>query len=193
MTHTSKALLRTDVSGRLKALPSDTRKALSAAACTHLEAVLEGLVGGTLLGYLPLPTELDVMDCMAWWLDTGSRLCGPAVHWDAGSMQAHTLDSLDPAAFNHGRHGVREPASQCPLALDELNAVLVPGLAFDAHGQRLGRGGGFYDRLLAQLPDRVQRIGVCFDEQCVGGVPVDAHDQCVNMLVTPTGVHTCCD
>ncbi len=65
-----------------------------------------------------------------------------------------------------------------------VDLILVPGLAFTQCGQRLGRGGGYYDRLLADLPARAQRIGACFDTQIVESLPVEAHDQRVGRVIT---------
>lgn len=75
-----------------------------------------------------------------------------------------------------------------PLAVEELDAVLVPGLAFDLAGGRLGRGGGHYDRFLLRCRPDCLRIGVCFEGQLVGTVPIDPWDQPVDAVVTEAGV-----
>lgn len=74
------------------------------------------------------------------------------------------------------------------LAPQDLDAVLVPGLAFDAAGLRLGRGGGHYDRLLARLPRRCLRIGLCFEGQRVPALPAEPWDQGVDALATEAGI-----
>jgi 5-formyltetrahydrofolate cyclo-ligase len=86
-----------------------------------------------------------------------------------------------------GPWGIREPDPQrCPrMTLADATCVLVPGVAFDATGARLGYGGGFYDRLLATAPT-VPRIAAAFDLQLVDAVPVDAHDLRVDRVITPT-------
>ncbi|HLP77584.1 MAG TPA: 5-formyltetrahydrofolate cyclo-ligase, partial [Candidatus Paceibacterota bacterium] len=71
-----------------------------------------------------------------------------------------------------------------PVSLNQLDLVLVPGVAFDACGRRLGRGKGFYDRLLADT--RGIKCGVAFDEQIVTGIPVEPHDVLVDCILTPT-------
>ena len=75
-----------------------------------------------------------------------------------------------------------------PIAPEELEAVLVPGLAFDAAGRRLGRGGGHYDRFLARTGPGCLRLGLCFEGQWLPAVPVEAHDQGVDAVVTEAGV-----
>ena len=191
MTALSKADLRHSMKERVQALDDAQRRASSRAACELLKGVLGEPAGRALLGYLPLPGELDVMACLAWWLQGDGRLGAPVVDWSAGTMVAGALSGLDDACLRIGKHGVREPASDQVMPLDQMDMILVPGLAFDDAGKRLGRGGGFYDRLLAGMAGDVRRIGVCFDQQRANAVPVDAHDQRVDVLVTPAGVVEC--
>lgn len=83
-----------------------------------------------------------------------------------------------------GRFGVREPAAWCPvIPWNQLDLVLVPGLGFDLSGGRLGRGRGYYDRLLARVPGTV--CGVAFEEQLCETVPREGHDVRLDCLVTP--------
>ena len=84
-----------------------------------------------------------------------------------------------------GQFGIREPAEGCAeLPLKRLDLILVPGVAFDLHGHRLGRGKGFYDQLLAVV--RGTTCGVAFDQQIAGEIPVEPHDVHVNCILTPT-------
>ena len=84
------------------------------------------------------------------------------------------------------RWGIREPqASPDALVLPpEVDLILVPGVAFTPAGQRCGRGGGFYDRLLASLPARACKVGVCFAEQVTEEVPREPHDVAVNVVIS---------
>jgi 5-formyltetrahydrofolate cyclo-ligase len=84
-----------------------------------------------------------------------------------------------------GQFGVREPSESCAqFPLNRLDLVLVPGIAFDLHGRRLGRGKGFYDQLLAAV--RGKTCGVAFDEQIVNEIPVEPHDVLLNCILTPS-------
>jgi 5-formyltetrahydrofolate cyclo-ligase len=84
-----------------------------------------------------------------------------------------------------GQFGIREPVEGCSrLRLKRLDLILVPGVAFDLHGRRLGRGKGFYDTLLAVM--RGTTCGVAFDQQIVGEIPVEPHDVHLNCILTPT-------
>lgn len=85
-----------------------------------------------------------------------------------------------------GSFGVREPdPERCSLVpMSEIEFLLVPGVAFDRHGGRLGRGGGFYDRLLEQLPKSVPRVGAFFACQELTEVAREAHDQPLDRVIT---------
>ncbi|HZL13918.1 MAG TPA: 5-formyltetrahydrofolate cyclo-ligase, partial [Verrucomicrobiae bacterium] len=84
-----------------------------------------------------------------------------------------------------GQFWVREPKSGCSkIPLEKFDLVLVPGIAFDLRGNRLGRGQGFYDRLLAETSG--VKCGVCFDGQLVEKIPAEPHDARVNFIFTPT-------
>ena len=137
--------------------------------------------GAILMGFMPLPDEIDPTPAMQRWLDAGGRLAVPVSDWRACTMQAGEVTSLDETAFETRRHGIREPCVSVLLSADELAVVLVPGLAFDAAGGRLGRGGGFYDRFLEKL--RCPTIGVCYSAQVVPRVSQDPHDRTVQAVI----------
>ena len=83
-----------------------------------------------------------------------------------------------------GKFGIRDPAPTCvAIPLQDLELVLVPGVAFDARGHRLGRGKGFYDRLLQNFTGK--KIGVAFDEQIVDAVPAGKDDVKMDIILTP--------
>jgi 5,10-methenyltetrahydrofolate synthetase len=87
--------------------------------------------------------------------------------------------------LSHGQYGIREPGGHCiAIPSNRLDLILVPGVAFDAYGRRLGRGKGFYDQLLESV--RGTTCGVAFDEQIVEAVPVEPHDVYLNCILTPT-------
>ena len=79
--------------------------------------------------------------------------------------------------------GIDEPQGD-PIALAEIDAIVVPGIAFDHHGYRMGYGGGFYDRLLDKLD--APSIGVCPDALFVETLTIEPHDRCVDYVVTET-------
>ena len=76
------------------------------------------------------------------------------------------------------------------VATEELDIALVPGIAFDEQGRRLGQGGGYYDRILPHLKPEAVAIGIAFDEQVIAEVPASTHDRRVDYILTPTRLIT---
>jgi len=115
------------------------------------------------------------------------RFCYPRI--EAGGMAFFEVESssdLVPAPWHPKiREPVFTPESLVPP--DKIDLILVPGLAFTRDGQRLGRGGGYYDRYLAALPSVAMKLGVCFQFQLVDSLPLEAHDQRVHAVVTENG------
>lgn len=156
--------------------------------------IMERLVGSPLwagadlvMAYLALPSEVS-LDGL-WSAIPRPRLAAPRVEWRGGVMEPVLLD--DPIAGVEIRaHGVREPVGDGVADAGALDLVLVPGLAFDPEGRRLGRGGGFYDRFLPRAASAV-RIGVCWSGQVVDRVPSGEGDERVHMLVTEDGLRGC--
>ena len=95
-----------------------------------------------------------------------------------------------PADLSPGRFNVLEPKAGCPsVPLNQLDLVFVPGVAFDFNGRRLGRGKGFYDRLLAEV--RGYKCGVAFEVQVIAAVPEEPHDVRVDSILTPARWQLC--
>jgi 5-formyltetrahydrofolate cyclo-ligase len=151
--------------------------------------------GSTVMLYAPVAglAEIDLVPLADGLLDRGCRLCVPRVNWTDKTMVAALVANLtsgvvaDPAGI---RQGMKMAPPEAPVVDNrELDAVVVPGLGFDAAGGRIGRGAGFYDRFLAGLPsDRPVRVALSFDEQIVEEVPVEGHDAPIGVIVTPSRV-----
>jgi 5-formyltetrahydrofolate cyclo-ligase len=105
-------------------------------------------------------------------------------------LTLHWVD--DPADMAPGAFGVLEPPAEAPLAPpDAIEVAIVPGVAFDEAGRRIGFGKGYYDALLAEWGDRVFTVGIAYDEQVVDACPAEAHDRGVSVIVTPTRTIRC--
>lgn len=157
----------------------------ASAAVTHRLATLPELaVVKTVLGYAATKREVSVDAALEALLARGTTVCLPWVDGTAlGVAVVTSLSALEP-----GWRGVREPpaAGRRPLRPSALDALVVPGVGFDATGNRLGYGGGHFDRLLARVRRDAVVIGVALDEQVCGSIPTEAHDRRVDVLVTPT-------
>ena len=140
-----------------------------------------------ILLYFPRPDEPDIR-----LIESASREAGKTVAFPRYRPRTDDYDAAVIAAANEdaqpGKFGILEPLPRCPaLPLNQLDLVLVPGVGFDLLGRRLGRGRGFYDRLLAQVTG--VKCGVAFDEQMVEEIPVEAHDVFLDCILTPTRWH----
>lgn len=180
----AKAILRNEVRARLKSFPAPNRVQVSAALCSRLTAHLVWLQARSVLLFAPLPDEPDIWPLLNQGIATGKTIALPGFLPGTNTYTARRI--LDPARnLVVGKFGIREASDVSPeMELNQLDLVLVPGVAFDSHGRRLGRGKGFYDRLLAGV--RGTKCGVAFDEQLVNAVPVGPLDIPLNCIVTPT-------
>jgi 5-formyltetrahydrofolate cyclo-ligase len=113
--------------------------------------------------------------------ERGARLAYPRVA--EGGLVLHQLDSH--GTLRPGYRGIPEPAAEEPtVSPEEVDLFVIPGLLFDRAGNRLGRGGGHYDRLLAAARPGANRIGLCYAEQVIESVPVDDWDRPLDLIVT---------
>jgi 5-formyltetrahydrofolate cyclo-ligase len=179
----AKAALREQVRARLKGISPAHRVIESAQVCARLKASPFWLAAKSVLLFAPLPDEPDIWPLLADALAGGKLAALPSFDEEQGHYSARLI--RDVATETHiGKFGIREPLPNCPvLPLNQLDLVLVPGVAFELRGRRLGRGKGFYDRLLA-LASGV-KCGIAFDEQIVEMIPVEPHDICLDHLLTP--------
>jgi 5-formyltetrahydrofolate cyclo-ligase len=179
-----KTALRAATLSARRELTRSERQQASLAAVERLRHLPELRRLQTVLLYAALPDELDVGGLVGPLRSAGVRTLFPRVRGDHLELVA----AADLLTLTLGYRGINEPTGPAidPAVVD---AAIVPGVAFDPHGARLGRGGGHYDRLLAQLPEDCVRIGVCFSCQVVPSVPVAAHDEPVDLVVTDRAVH----
>ncbi len=186
----TKPELREAMRGPLGALAPAERAALSAQVCRRVMALEAFTTADTVMLFLPLPGEVDICPIALRCFQTGRTVCVPRVDWERKRMRAVEIRDID-ANLRETRHGVREPSDGRPIPLEQIGLVLAPGLAFDAQGGRLGRGGGFYDRFLepGTANDRLRSrnwftCGVCFDFQVVDRVPTDENDIRLDAVAT---------
>ena len=186
--------------GRKRALRREVREAVLAVTPDDRaemdQAIYGHLLGATLFAHSRVvmlyasafPEEVPTRPLMAGVLAAGKELVLPRVRAEAGEMDLCRL--TDPEAdLLPGRYGIMEPGPECPLQpARAVGLVIVPGLAFDRAGYRLGRGGGYYDRFL-DAPDRTAvSCSVAYGVQLVDAVPREPHDRPVDFLVTEAGM-----
>jgi 5-formyltetrahydrofolate cyclo-ligase len=174
---------KTELRRRLRAELARMTLADCAAASESIRTSIPSLprwqAARTVAAFAALPGEPDLAPFD--WIPE-HRLLLPRVEGE--NLVFHEVH--DPADLIRGAFGVMEPKPEICPATDpaEAEIIFVPGLAFTHHGERLGRGRGYYDRILAQLPHSVLRVGVCFGPQIVESLPTDTHDREVDVIVS---------
>ncbi|MEW9121210.1 MAG: 5-formyltetrahydrofolate cyclo-ligase [Thermotaleaceae bacterium] len=115
-------------------------------------------------------------------------ICIPKTREMLLSQLLNPHEELAPAHF-----GVLEPKAEYirPVNASNIDLVLVPGVAFDRKGYRIGYGGGYYDRFFEKLPKKIPSLALAFDLQLIDSVPTDAFDQAVDYIVTESGIIQC--
>ena len=171
------------------ALSASERAAASQAIAARVVALPEFAAAPAIVLTLPFRSEWDTQLVAQAALAAGKALMVPRVDAAARILTLHRIESLSDAVVASGYRGIPEPRADTPHAAPhDVALALVPGVAFDAAGRRLGYGGGYYDRLLPLLPRGAPRIAGAFDVQLVDAVPFAAHDLAVDTIVTPTRI-----
>ncbi|MEV6689964.1 5-formyltetrahydrofolate cyclo-ligase [Micromonospora sp. NPDC051196] len=189
VTHDAKRTVRVELLARRRALTETERRSAAARVQDELVALVRRLRPIRVAAYLPVGSEPG-----------GAQL--PAVLADAVPAGAQLLlpvlcDDLDldwapwagPQALAAAGRGIREPTTPRlgPTAITSADLVVVPALAVDRRGVRLGRGGGSYDRALARVPTTVLTVAPLHDGELLDALPAERHDRPVRAVVTPTG------
>ncbi len=179
-----KALLRRRVQRAVAAMDACARGAEARSLCHRLGQSAVWQSARTLCLYAPLRDEPDLRPLWDQALAEGKTLALP--RWDLRRGLYVAALVRDPATdLVPGRYGVPEPRPDQPvLPWEQIDCIVVPGIAFDRQGGRLGRGAGHYDRILGTLS--AFRCGVAFTCQIVEAVPVEDHDAQMDAVVTAT-------
>ena len=168
------------------ALPPEMRADASRRIADVITALASFDAARTVLVTLPFRSEWDARRVVLRALAAGKLVASPRVDPVARMLMLRRVVDLE-RDVGPGYRGIPEPHAGCAtLDPDAIDWVLVPGVAFDASGRRLGYGGGYYDRLLPQIRADVPRVAGAFDVQIVDDVPCGPHDLTVDAVVTET-------
>ena len=178
-----KSQLRLELQKCLISIPDEERKEKSRKACRNLISTQEFQNASAIMMYLSLPHELDTSEAIlcAWQL--GKIVVVPKVSWQQRHMIPVQINSLE-TGFSADVAGLRNPITGAPVPFEDIDLVVAPGLGFDRKGNRLGRGGSYYDRFFTNKDLRAPKCGFAFAEQVMESVPVTDHDVKVDFLVT---------
>ncbi len=179
---TEKSALRAHYLDLMKRQAKADRIAKSSQICQQLLANPAFLKAKTVLLYAALPGEVETFAMITETIKLKKITALPIVDTKMKMLIPTVVTSMDD--LREGSYGILEPNAHAPqLNPTDLDVVVVPGLAFDRHNNRLGRGIGYYDRFLSGLPGLSHTIGLAFDFQISDCLPVEGHDVPVNTVI----------
>ena len=173
--------LRQHLEMKRRAMPKEEAAALSSAVVARLESVPEFQKGRNIMLYYPIRNEVDVRPLLEAYQDSKVLLL-PVV------LKGHKMELRQyrgPESLKKGQYGIPEPIGK--RYTGRIDTIIVPGVGFDRHLHRIGRGGGYYDRFLKKHPE-AKKVAVAYDFQIVDNVPVNHFDRKVDAIITPTAI-----
>ncbi len=186
----TKSELREQICRRLAVLSDEERMEKSRLICRW---VMESDVfrqASVVMAFLSMPHEVDTTPIILGAWRQGKSVAVPKISWAQRRMIPVEIQSLE-SGLETGQKGLRNPTGGMPVPYEEIDLVLTPGLAFDAQGNRLGRGGAYYDRFFKSPGLTAQRWALAFSFQVVEAVPTGPEDESVDAVVTETGILVC--
>ena len=185
MTNHSKVSLRSDMRAAARRIPAAERARASQQLGARLLQLPLWEAAQSVLLYLPFPSEPDIRPLFGAAWETGKATLLLRFQPASQELEPCQIHNLHDDLNAEGPFGLAEPASHCPLwPANQLDLLLVPGVAFSMSGRRLGRGRGYYDRFLRRATGVA--LGLAFDWQVATDIPTEPHDMGVHCILTPT-------
>ena len=182
-----KKTLRADARQRRASIAPDELAQLSACICTHVLGIIDG--NNPVMLYVSKAGEVETGTLIASLIERHGHVVVPIIERRTTSLRLSYL--RDPSVLVESTFCVPEPiAHELPAQADDIKAVIIPLLAFDRTGNRLGYGAGYYDRFLSAHP-AIPRIGLAFSCQEFAAIPGDEHDMKMDLIITENGVIRC--
>ncbi|NLC53125.1 MAG: 5-formyltetrahydrofolate cyclo-ligase [Firmicutes bacterium] len=181
-----KIKLRAAYQARLGQLPKAEARRRSAVICALALDLPVLLNKQVVAAYSSFGHEVVTQPLLAGLLKAGFTLALPVVDQQNRKMEFRRVDRLE--TLTPGVYGILEPRNGQLCCPEEIELFFIPGLAFDRQGNRLGRGGGYYDRYLSMIKPSAVKIGLAFQIQIAAALPVDPHDIKVDAVLTEEGI-----
>jgi 5-formyltetrahydrofolate cyclo-ligase len=178
-----KVQLRQQIQSRLLKMTDELRAEKSKKAFKNLISLPQFQQASVIMMYLTMPNEIDTSDAIFYAWQQKKTVVVPKISWQKRHMIPVEINSLE-KGFSTEVAGLRNPVKGRPIPFEDIDLVVAPGLGFDKMGNRLGRGGAYYDRFFANKKLNACKCGFAFSEQVVESVPVQQHDMSVDFLVT---------
>ena len=176
----TKEQIRNEISKKRSALDHRWVEAASTRVIRNFQSLEAFQSAETIALYMAIGGEVNLDPLFPECWKSGKRTCIPVFNAEAKIYEMAEITSKTDCITGH--YGIQEPISPALCPMDKIDLVAVPGVAFDRKGRRLGRGGGYYDRLLAGLSG--VSAALVFDFQILPAIPVEPHDRPVDTLVT---------
>ena len=182
----TKQTLRRQILRRLNQQPERARQRKSLVIARALRRLPAYKKAGTVLCYAAIPGEVETRSILEKALADGKRVAVPVTLTASKRLIAAEISHVGRDLVAFGPFQIPEPHKKKirRLPVSAIDLILVPGIAFDRRGGRLGRGGGYFDRFLSRVQSRVRRVGLAFQFQVTEALPLEAHDQRVSFIVT---------
>ncbi len=180
-----KRALRAEIRERRRITPSHEREAATVAVTGHLQQLAGGI--RSMAAYLSTPDEPNTREFLGWACDQGIRVLIPYSRED-GLLDWAPYDGKEEA---EDLLGMPVPTTELlgPIAINDVDLIVVPAAAVDQSGMRMGWGRGYFDKTLGSMEKCPPVYAVIFDSELVESVPSEVHDQRVDGVVTPSGIH----
>lgn len=180
-----KRALRAELRGRRRTLTSSELENATAGFTQNLVNLTNNLGAQSLAAYLPTQDEPNVRPFLAWAREQDIRVLLP-ISRDDGLLDWAVLGDAE----QEGLHGMPEPVGDLlgPIAINDVDLIIVPAAAVDRTGMRMGWGRGYFDRTLGSMEKSPPVYAVIFENELVESVPTELHDKAVNGVVTPEGI-----
>ena len=178
-----KKALRKEILAGLKSQAPGERKEKNTIIKNKVFSLPEFRKAKNIMCYISLDTEVDTREIIKDSLKQGKRIFAPVIKGDnLGLAEVKCMDS----DLERGPTGVLQPENEANSSFRarSIEIVIVPGIAFDRNGARLGRGKGYFDRFLSKLPNTVKTIALGFDFQIKKSIPVSSRDIPVDLVIT---------
>jgi 5-formyltetrahydrofolate cyclo-ligase len=185
-----KSALRHEIKQRLMQMSKEDRVVKSKRIC---ERIIDADVFGkasVVMAYLHMPHEVDLTLLILHAWQQGKTVAIPKVSWEQRHMIPIEITSLETGIKTNG-HGLRNPINGTPVPFDQIDLVVTPGLGFDKNGNRLGRGGAYYDNFFKHEKITAARWAVAFSQQIYEQMPHDENDVSVDAIVTEKELIMC--
>ncbi len=186
----NKSEIRQEILNRRRLISSNEQQHYSLAVNTLLTKIPAFCAAKNFMTYLSLPDEIQTDEMIAKAMQAGKQVCVPMLRKQAGLMDAVIIESL--ADVGIGKFGLRVPNKGNCTTIDpvKIDIVIVPGLAFDLQGNRIGFGKGYYDRFLPLASNAVY-VGVAWPFQILSHIPVSQHDVQMHFVLTGEEIYPC--